>query len=138
MRWTQNIPLFAYLLLVYNAVVFANEMVNDLTLSMEIWNSTMMSGPVFTVNMGEALLMIGVVALYVEIFKATRGATVSIFDHLFSMLTFVGFLVEFLLVPKAATAVFFTLMLMALLDVVAGFTVTIVSARRDIGIHSER
>ncbi|MBF0399643.1 MAG: hypothetical protein HQL80_02035 [Magnetococcales bacterium] len=137
MRWVQTIPLFAYLLLVYNLVVFAVKLVPELTLNMELWSLAMMSGAVFSVKMGEALLMIGVIALYVEIFKATRGSTVSIFDHLFSMLTFVGFLVEYLLVAEAATAVFFTLMLMALLDVVAGFTVTIASARRDIGVHAE-
>ena len=136
MQQIKNIPLFAYLLLLYNAVVFSNGMIDDFSLETEIQAITMMSGPVFTINVGELLLMIGVIALYVEIFKATRGSTLVIYDHLFSMLTFVGFLVEFLLVAKAATALFFTLMLMACLDVVAGFTVTISSARRDVDIHS--
>ncbi|MEO5340937.1 MAG: hypothetical protein H7837_10565 [Magnetococcus sp. MYC-9] len=134
MSWIKNIPLFAYLLLLYNAVLFAN---GTITWATEMQSIAMMSGAVFVVSVGEALLMLGVVALYVEIFKATRGASVAIFDHLFSMLTFVGFLVEFLLVAKAATPLFFTLMLMSCLDVVAGFTVTISGARRDVGIHSE-
>ena len=39
---------------------------------------------------------------------------------------------EFLLAPAFATSTFFLLGVMVLLDVLAGFIVTIVSARRDI------
>jgi hypothetical protein len=49
-----------------------------------------------------------------------------------SLFVFVAFLVEFLLVQGAATSLFFTLMLIALVDVLAGFSVTIRSSGRDV------
>ena len=49
-----------------------------------------------------------------------------------STLVFILFLVEFLLVGACASSVFFILMVMALFDVVAGFTVSITSAGRDV------
>lgn len=135
MKLIKNVPLFAYILLIYNAVVFYGKVASDLPLVTPLYAFSLPSGT-FSFNVGESLLMIGVAALYVEIFKATRTSNASIFDHLFSMLVFVGFLVEFLLVAKAATSYFFILMLMAFLDVVAGFTVTISTSRRDIDLGS--
>jgi len=46
-------------------------------------------------------------------------------------------LIEFLLFKSFATSVFFFLMMMTLLDVLAGFMVTIVSARRDFGVGDQ-
>jgi hypothetical protein len=45
---------------------------------------------------------------------------------------FILCLVEFLLFPAFATSTFFLVTLMVLLDVLAGFIVTIVAARRDV------
>jgi uncharacterized membrane protein len=45
---------------------------------------------------------------------------------------FIICLVEFLLFPAFATSIFFLLMLMVLLDVLAGFIVTIAASRREI------
>ncbi|MEO5362869.1 MAG: hypothetical protein H7838_04515 [Magnetococcus sp. DMHC-8] len=131
-RW-RHVPLFIYLLFVYNMVVFANEVVSGFTLSTVLYTFTMLSGPVLTINVGESLLMVGVIALYVEILKTTQGGAVTTWDHLFAMVTFAGFLVEFLLVARAATAIFFTLMLMALMAVVAGYTASMTTVRREIG-----
>ena len=137
MNLIRNIPLFAYLLLIYNVLVFFGSAAGNL-LEAPVSAFPLPSGPMFTFNIGELLLITGVAALYIEIFKATRSSNASIFDHLFSMLTFVGFLLEFLLVAEAATSYFFILMLMTFLDVIAGFTVTISTARRDIDLGSGR
>ncbi|MBF0461608.1 MAG: hypothetical protein HQL87_09445 [Magnetococcales bacterium] len=137
MRRLRHIPLFAYLLFLYNAVVFANTVVSDFALGTEILALSLPSGPVFTINIGESLLMVGVVALFVEIFKTTQGGAVSTWDHLLAVLTWVGFVVEFVLVAKAATAIFATLMLMALLEVIAGFTVSSKEGRRGVGVLAE-
>jgi len=55
-------------------------------------------------------------------------------NHAFSMILFIVCIVEFLMFPAFATSVFFLVMLMCLLDVMAGFMVTIAAARRDFGI----
>jgi len=52
-----------------------------------------------------------------------------------STLVFIAFLVEFLLVKGAAHSVFFTLTIIALFDVLAGFSVSMRSASRDINLN---
>ena len=94
----------------------------------------MMSGAVWTMSLGDLFIVIGLVILFLEIFKATRRSSVALLDHLFSMALFVVFLIEFLLVQGAATQIFFILMLISLVDVIAGFTVSIKSAGRDVSI----
>ena len=94
----------------------------------------MMSGATWTMSLGDLFIVISLVILFFEIFKATRRSSVALLDHLFSMALFVIFLVEFLLVQGAATQIFFILMLVSLVDVIAGFTVSIKSASRDIAI----
>lgn len=136
MQLLKNIPLFLYLLIIYNVLAFAGVTAGGVTLNTEAYQLSLPTGPTISFSVGDGFLILGVVALYIEIFKATRSSNASIFDHLFSMLTFVGFLVEFLMVAEAATASFFILMMMALLDVIAGFTVTISTARRDVEIGS--
>ena len=67
--------------------------------------------------------------------KSTRTSNASVLDHLLSTFVFVAFLVEFLLVRGAAHPVFFVLMVIALIDVLAGFSVSLRSAGRDISIN---
>ena len=70
----------------------------------------MMSGGVFAMSVGDLLVVIGLILLFVEMMKSTRTSNASIIDHLLSTFVFVAFLVEFLLVQGAAHSVFFTLM----------------------------
>ena len=51
----------------------------------------------------------GVVALFIEIVKATRSSMASAVDHALSALVFAAYLVEFLLVKAAGTGVFLVL-----------------------------
>ncbi len=87
------------------------------------------------ISIADLLVLGGLVALFIEIAKATRTGNVSIADHGASFLVFVGFLLEFLLVIQAGNTTFFILMCIAGIDVLAGFTVSITGARRDWGGH---
>ncbi len=51
-----------------------------------------------------------------------------------SLVVFILFLVEFLLVQGAATQIFFILMTIAFLDVIGGFVISIRTAGRDVSI----
>ncbi|MCU0953626.1 MAG: hypothetical protein MUC37_03205 [Hyphomicrobium sp.] len=99
---------------------------------------TMISGGVWKFTWGDLLLLIGVVMLFIEIVKATYTGTASMIDHGLSMLVFIAFLVQFLLVNQAASSVFFLLMMMAMIDVIAGFTIGIRVAKRDIGFGADQ
>ncbi|WMT92434.1 hypothetical protein NO934_09920 [Pelagibacterium sp. H642] len=93
---------------------------------------TMVSGGVWDLSVGDIFIVVSLVLLFGEILKATRFGNASVVDHMLSTLVFVICLVEFLLVGFAATSVFFILMVMALIDVIAGFTVSIRAAARDV------
>lgn len=92
----------------------------------------MNSGVQWIVAWGDMLVLLSLVLLFIELLKSTSTGTSAIFNHALSMLVFIICLVEFLLHPAFATSVFFLIMIMSLLDVLAGVVVTIVSARRDV------
>ncbi len=79
-------------------------------------------------------IVIGLVALFFEIVKATRTGSGSLINHMLSLVVFILFLVEFLLVQGAATQIFFILMTIAFLDVIGGFVISIRTAGRDVSI----
>ena len=126
----RSFPLFAILWLAYNILVLFTDIggVNNTLISYTLPSTTE-----WQVTFGDLFIFLGIIFLYIEIFKATRTTTGSILDHTLSMVVFVGMLLQFVLSAKAGNSVFAALTLMALVDVVAGFTVTIVSARRDFG-----
>lgn len=124
------IPLILYNLLMIMGVDLSTSLVGD--------GITMMSGGVWKLTWGDLLLLIGIVVLFIEIVKATYTGTASMIDHGLSMVVFIIFLVEFLLVSQAATSVFFLLMMSSLIDVIAGFTIGIRVAKRDIGFGTDQ
>lgn len=129
------IPLMLIPFILYNLDMFG--LFGDggvASLKNEVFSVHMMSGATWSMSLGDLFIVISLVILFLEIFKATRRSSVALLDHLFSMALFVVYLVEFLLVAGAATQIFFILMLISLVDVIAGFTVTIKSAGRDVSI----
>lgn len=100
----------------------------------EMFSFHMMSGGVFSMTLGDLMVLIGLIVLFVETVKSVRTTNASIMDHVLSTLVFIAFLVEFLLVKGAAHSVFFTLTVIALFDVLAGFSVAMRSASRNINV----
>ena len=128
------LPIPVFVLLAYNAVVLLG---GDpaVRLPAVVFGAPLTSGAAFTLTTGELLLLMGVVALFIEIVKATRSSMASAVDHALSALVFAVYLVEFLLVKAAGTGVFLVLTIMSFLDLIAGFTVTLGTARRDLTIN---
>ena len=94
----------------------------------------MFSGAQWTFSIGDLVVVVGLCLLFVEVVKATRTTAVEVLNHALSMLVFVAALVEFLVLPAFATSPFFFLVIMTMFDVVAGFTISIVAAKRDLGV----
>lgn len=131
-------PLLALPVLLYNVLVlftmdggFKSLVAHD-RLSEQLFTITMASKAGWAVDLNDLLLAGALVVLFVELLKSTTSQKIAIVNHSLSMILFIICLVEFLLLPAFATSTFFLLTLMVLLDVLAGFIVTIVSARRDI------
>ena len=94
------------------------------------------SGGEWGIAFGDFLIALSMLLLFVEILKSTRIGTRGLVDHMLSMLLFIAMIVEFLMVPKAATSTFFLLMVAEFVDVLGGFTVSVRTAQRDIGIET--
>lgn len=125
-------PLLLVPLVIYNFVVFLFMGGNPAGWSVQLFSIPMVSGQVWSLTAGDLLLVAGVVCLFFEVIKSTNTGRNSVIEHMLSTAVFVVFLVEFLLVGASASSVFFLLMIMALIDVVAGFTVSITGAGRDV------
>jgi len=97
----------------------------------------MISGVEWVLSKGDAIVLLAVIFLFLEILKSTSTGTATIVNHGISLLIFILCLVQFLLMPNFATSTFFILTAMTLLDVLAGVIVTIVSARRDFGVAGD-
>lgn len=94
----------------------------------------MLSGATWSMSVGDLLIVGSLVLLFVEILKATRTSSKTLVDHILSMVLFIVFLIEFLAVAGAATDVFFILMAISFIDVIAGFTISMRTAGRDVSI----
>jgi hypothetical protein len=101
------------------------------------FNVPLPSGGTWQIALGDILLTVGLGLLFFEILKATRTGGASVIDHAFAMMVFVACLILFLIWDRAATSTFFLLMLMAMTDVIAGFSVTINAARRDYNVGAQ-
>jgi hypothetical protein len=132
MRAILVIPLLVLALGAYHLVVF-----DVVALPQELFAVPMMSGATFTLTVADAIVLGALVLLFVELLKATQTSSRTLVEHLLSTLVFIAALVEFLLVPKAATATFLILTLLCLIDVVAGYSISIRVARRDLTVGGD-
>ena len=128
MRYLLAFPLIALALIAYNIMVFTDPN----WLWDEAYRVDMMSGALLRLQWADILILAALFLLFVEVLKAARVGSFTIIDHIMSTAVFIVALVEFLLVEAAGTAPFFVLMFISLIDVVAGYSISIRSARRDV------
>ncbi|MBI1365544.1 MAG: hypothetical protein GC153_06255 [Alphaproteobacteria bacterium] len=88
----------------------------------------------WTIRWGDLFIVGSMALLFIELVRATKTGTASITNHLLSFLLFIAVLLCFILAPGFGNSVFFIFLTMTLLDPMAGFIVTTVSARRDLGV----
>ena len=127
-------PLLIVPLVLYNLAVFSFMGGSGAGWTAAVGAVPMVSGVSWSITWGDLLVILGLVALCIEVIKSTNTGRSSVLEHIVSTVVFIVFLVEFLLAPAAATSVFFILMIMSFIDVVAGFTVSITSAGRDVNM----
>ncbi len=134
MRLLLAFPLNGILLIFYNLMVFASSDSNYLPDTIVTSVSIPSSGAVLHITWNILFVLMSICILYIEILKATRATYQALLDHVLSLCVFVVFLVELIILREMGSATFLILTLLTLLDVVAGFTVSLASARRDISI----
>ncbi len=133
------LPLLTIPVLIYNVIAWGGAQFSSVAavrqrMDQDAFFVPMTSGVTWAITPGHALIAVSLIMLFFELLKSTGTGRAAIINHAFSMILFIICLVEFLLFPAFATSVFFLVMMMTLLDVMAGFIVTIISARRDFGV----
>ena len=123
-------PLLIFVLAAYFIVTLAGPGALDKT----VLSATLPSGANGVVRTADLIIAFGLFVLFFELIKATRSTVAAIVDQLFSMLLFAATVVLFLLVRPAGTSTFLLIVVMSLVDVLAGFVITVSSSRRDISI----
>jgi len=130
MKYILQFPLLALVLIAFNVAIHNNPDALQ-PHGAPLFGMTLPSGETWLPSTGDLLVIIGVGLLYLELFKATRTSVESIFEHILSLLVFLAFLIQFIVYPPAANSTCVILMLISLLDVIGGFTISISTARRD-------
>lgn len=132
------LPLLLIPVVLYNIVILFGATgggglaLADQTLREPMFSIPMTSGAAWNVGVGDLILFLSLILLFFELLKSTSSQKVAIVNHALSMILLVACLVEFLLIRGFATSTFFLIVTMVMLDVLAGFIVTIISARKDL------
>ena len=136
------LPLLIIPVILYNIVVLSGSaggidgVAADGSLRDILFTIPMASGAGWNVGVGDLILFLSLILLFFELLKSTSSQKVAIVNHALSMILFVVCLVQFLLIKGFATSTFFLIVVMVMLDVLAGFIVTIISARKDLDFGS--
>ncbi len=100
----------------FSDTVFTIPLVSELTMP-----------PVFErsmpVTLGDLLVAIGMLLLYVEVVKAARPGGRTIMDHVLALILFLAMAAELVLVPRAATSVLLLLTVLGFVDLIAGLSI---------------
>jgi hypothetical protein len=135
-------PLLALPVALYNLLMltlpggFASAGAAD-RLATPLFHLRMASRADWPVTLGDVILAGSLVILFAELLKSAGSRGVAIVNHGLSLVLFVLCLVEFLLLPPFATSIFFLVSLMVFLDVLAGFIVTVIAARREVDFRTD-
>ena len=80
------------------------------------------------VTIGDFIVAVGILLLYVEVLKSVRPGGKGIIDHLLSFIVFLAMAAELVLVPRAAvpagaTSTLLLLTVLSFVDVIAGLSI---------------
>lgn len=134
-----SIPWLIIAIVLYNLIAFSSSWPAPGAGTPNVFNEPLVSfdlisGANWALTVGDLVTIITLGLLFIELIKATRTGGSSIVDHAFSMVLFMICGIEFLTVRQAGTSEFFFILVVTLIDVVAGFSITIRGARRDFGL----
>jgi hypothetical protein len=129
-------PLTLVPLIIYNLIAFILPGATpDATWTGTIFHLPLMSGERWGLTLGDLMITLAITMLFLEIMKSGRTGTATVTNHILSTIVLLIYVIEFVLVGKAATSLFFILTVIALFDVIAGFSITIRTATRDIAYN---
>jgi hypothetical protein len=89
--------------------------------------------PVFdrsmSVTLGDLIVAIGILLLYIEMIKAVRPGGKSMMDHLLSFILFLAMAAELVFVPQATSPTLLLLTVLGFVDFITGISVRLAQPR---------
>ncbi len=125
-------PLLLVPFAIYNIVAF---LMPGLTWTGAVTTVHLSSGGDWSMSPGDMLVVVAILTLFGEMMKSTRIGMRTVVDHGLSLVLFLVFVAEFLLVKQAASATFFILLVISFVDVLGGFAVSLRSAQRGLTVE---
>ena len=129
----QSFPLLAVSLLIYAALSLTLEPGQTPWYDYEAVTINMVSGDVWRIAAGHVFIGFSLIMLFIELLRATRSSGASIMNHALSVFVFIVSLLMFITVQGYGNSIFFLYTAMTFTDFMAGFIITTVTTRRDIG-----
>jgi hypothetical protein len=112
-------PLLLIPFALYNMVAFLLNMpFGDTLFTIPLPSHTSMA-----MTIGDALVVLSMLLLYVEILKAARFGSKAVMDHVLALILFIAMAAEFAWVPKAQNSAFLFLAVLGLVDLITGVSV---------------
>jgi hypothetical protein len=131
-------PLLLVSIVIYNLLALGHNLAShdamQAFLTQTSVNFHMFSGDEWSFTIGDLLILLSFGLLFVEIIKSTRTTRHELLNHGLSAVVFVIALIEFITLHGFSTSVFFFILVMTAIDVVGGYTISIVAAEHDLGM----
>ncbi len=127
----RQIPFMIFAVLIYFILVS----LAGLDLSRVLLTVPLPSGSRMELRLGELLILLASILGFVELINSTNATASAILNHGLSLGVFLVCLLLLLLAPRFGTGTFLVITLMTLIDTVAGYSISIMRARRDFSME---
>jgi hypothetical protein len=118
-------------------IVYLVGVMSGVPLSRTLFTLPLPSGAALAFTFGDFVLLLGLVLFFVELLISTRPTQGALLNHALSMGLFIVCGLLFLLVAACGTSVFFLLTMLTLIDVISGYSISIITARRDLTLGQD-
>jgi len=106
----------------------------DAALTAPLFEIPIISGDRLAFDVGDLFVLIALALLFAEVLKSTSTGSTAIMNHGLSAGVMTLCIVLLLVLKGFGNTTFLYITLMTIFDVVAGFSITAISAKRDIGV----
>ncbi len=131
------IPLLVFPAILYAAVAMTmDQTAVRVSLDQNFLAVYLPSGALFEVTRGHGITMLAAALLFFEIVKSTHATTATLVENGLAFMSFTVAFILFLLHSAFGTIEFALIMVMMLIDFMAGFVVMTISSRRDVGYET--
>ena len=110
-------PLLLIPFAIYNIIAF---LMPSVSFAEPLVRLPLVSGAEWPISLSDVLLTLGILLLLLEVMRGARPGGKFLTDHLLSLLVFGGSAAQFVMLSKFGTSTYFLLVLMAMVDFLAG------------------